>query len=168
MFFITFADSCKANLLLKVGMHTSAHATGLSWIHNMIKAIWEFKWKGDPHQHVHAMDGDDGDDTEPRCAQGQSSTHKGAEHIFMICWEVTVSTRPSILCVTHQMSCKKRNYSVGWTVSFEMMNYKWYLMVLGQYMTILKVSRSQGLKVSRSQGLKVSRGRPIGSQGVKG
>ena len=29
-------------------------------------------------------------------------------------------TRPSILCVTHQM-----------------MNYKWYLMVLGQYMTIL-------------------------------
>ena len=29
-------------------------------------------------------------------------------------------TRPSILCVTHQM-----------------MNYKWYLMVLGQYMMIL-------------------------------
>ena len=29
-------------------------------------------------------------------------------------------TRPSILCVTHQM-----------------MNYKWYLMLLGQYMTIL-------------------------------
>ena len=29
-------------------------------------------------------------------------------------------TRPSILCVTHQM-----------------MNYKWYLMVPGQYMTIL-------------------------------
>ena len=29
-------------------------------------------------------------------------------------------TRPSILCVTHQM-----------------MNYKWYLIVLGQYMTIL-------------------------------
>merc|ERR1711978_716945 len=30
------------------------------------------------------------------------------------------NARPSILCVTHQM-----------------MNYKWYLMVLGQYMTIL-------------------------------
>ena len=29
-------------------------------------------------------------------------------------------TRPSILCVSHQM-----------------MNYKWYLMVLGQYMMIL-------------------------------
>ena len=70
--------------------------------------------------------------------------------------ENTWGTRPSILCVTHQMSSKKRNYSVGWTVHYEMMNYKWYLMVLGQYMTILKVSRSQGLKVSRSQGLKVS------------
>ena len=32
-----------------------------------------------------------------------------------------------------------------------MMNYKWYLMVLGQYMTILKVSRSQGLKVIMGQ-----------------
>ena len=31
-----------------------------------------------------------------------------------------METRPSILCVTHQM-----------------MNYKWYLMVLDQYMTIL-------------------------------
>ena len=41
------------------------------------------------------------------------------------------------LCVTHQMSRKKRNYSVDWTVPYEMMNYKWYLMVLGQYMTIL-------------------------------
>ena len=36
-------------------------------------------------------------------------------------WQgVKVFTRPSILCVTHQM-----------------MNYKWYLMLLGQYMTIL-------------------------------
>ena len=32
-------------------------------------------------------------------------------------------TRPSILCVTHQMSCKMRNYSVGWTVPYRMMNY---------------------------------------------
>ena len=48
-----------------------------------------------------------------------------------------IKTRPSILCVTHQMSCKKRDYSVDWTVPYEMMNYKWYLMVLGQYMTIL-------------------------------
>ena len=49
----------------------------------------------------------------------------------------TTETRPSILCVTHQMSRKKRNYSIGRTVPFEMMNFKWYLMVLGQYMTIL-------------------------------
>ena len=47
------------------------------------------------------------------------------------------STRLSILCVTHQMSRKKRDYSVGLTVPYKMMNYKWYLMVLGQYMTIL-------------------------------
>ena len=46
-------------------------------------------------------------------------------------------TRPSILCVTHRMSRKKRDYSVDWPVPYEMMNYKWYLMVLGQYMTIL-------------------------------
>ena len=44
-------------------------------------------------------------------------------------------TRSSILCVTHQVSRKKRNYSVGWTVPYEMMNNKWYLIVLGQYMT---------------------------------
>ena len=48
-----------------------------------------------------------------------------------------IYTRPSILCVTHQMSRKKRNYSVGWKVPYEMMNYKWYLMVLDQCMTIL-------------------------------
>ena len=45
--------------------------------------------------------------------------------------------RPSILCVTHEMSHTKRNHSVGWTVLYEMMYYKWYLMVLSQYMTIL-------------------------------
>ena len=45
-----------------------------------------------------------------------------------------LKTRPSILCVTHQMSRKKRNDSVGWTVPYEMMNYKRYLMVLGQYL----------------------------------
>ena len=74
-------------------------------------------------------------------------------------------TRPSILCVTHQMSRKKRNYSVDWTVPYEMMNYKWYLMVLDQYMTILdglRVSKSQGLMVSKSQAPKVSR-----YQGIK-
>ena len=49
----------------------------------------------------------------------------------------TIKTRPIILCVTYQMRRKKRNYSVGQTVSYEMMNYKWYLMVLGQYMMIL-------------------------------
>ena len=52
-------------------------------------------------------------------------------------WWWCEKTRPSILCVTHQMSRKKRDYSVDWTVPYEMMNYKWYLMVLGQYMTIL-------------------------------
>ena len=65
-------------------------------------------------------------------------------------------TRPSILCVTHQM-----------------VNYKWYLMVLGQYMTILaglRVSKSQGLMVSKSQAPKVSRYQGIKasrSQGLK-
>ena len=47
---------------------------------------------------------------------------------------LSVKTRLSILCVTHQMSRKKRNYSA---VPQTMMNYKWYLMVLGQYMMIL-------------------------------
>merc|ERR1711994_177274 len=44
------------------------------------------------------------------------------------------STRPSILCVTHQMNHKRRNYSA---VPYEMMNYKWYQQVLGQYKAIL-------------------------------
>ena len=48
-----------------------------------------------------------------------------------------VETRPSILCVTHQMSRKKRNHSVDWTLPYAMMNYKCYLMVLGQYMMIV-------------------------------
>ena len=33
-------------------------------------------------------------------------------------------TRPSILCVTHQMSCENRSDLVGSTVRCEMMNYK--------------------------------------------
>ena len=45
-------------------------------------------------------------------------------HVKRSCFLIIVMnimiTRPSILCVTHQM-----------------MNYKWYLMVLGQYMTVL-------------------------------
>ena len=49
----------------------------------------------------------------------------------------TLVTRPSILCVTHQMSRKMRIFQVDWTVPFWMIYYKWYLMVLGQYMTIL-------------------------------
>ena len=32
-------------------------------------------------------------------------------------------TRPSILCVTHQINHKRRNYSA---VPYEMMNHKWY------------------------------------------
>ena len=32
--------------------------------------------------------------------------------------------RPSILWVTHQMSLKKRNDPVRWTVRYKMMNYK--------------------------------------------
>ena len=53
-------------------------------------------------------------------------THNGTiwQHWTMI----MIITRPSILCVTHQMSRKKRNYSVGWTVPYKMMNYKWCLM----------------------------------------
>ena len=55
---------------------------------------------------------------------------------FLLCY---------ISCKLDQVYCawlikwaiKKRNYSVDWTVPYEMMNYKWYLMVLGQYMTIL-------------------------------
>ena len=39
-----------------------------------------------------------------------------------------------MLCVTHQMNHKRRNYSV---VPYEMMNYKWYQQVLGQYKAIL-------------------------------
>ena len=42
-------------------------------------------------------------------------------------------TRPSILCVTHQMNHKKRNYSA---LPYEIMNYKWYQQVLGQYKAI--------------------------------
>ena len=41
-------------------------------------------------------------------------------------WKKTEETRPNILCVTHQMNRKKRDYSVDWTVPYEMMNYKWY------------------------------------------
>ena len=39
--------------------------------------------------------------------------------------------------MTHKISRKKRNFSIGLTVPYEMMNYKWYLMILGQYMRIL-------------------------------
>ena len=52
-------------------------------------------------------------------------------------------SRPSILCVTRQLSHKKRNYPIGSTVPHEMMHYEvvlgqymayigWYLVVLGQ------------------------------------
>ena len=40
-------------------------------------------------------------------------------------------TRPSILCVTHQMSRKKRNHSVGSTVSSQMINCKYKLALDG-------------------------------------
>ena len=43
-------------------------------------------------------------------------------------------TRPSILCVTHQMNHKTGNYSA---LPYEMINYKWYQQVLGQYKVIL-------------------------------
>ena len=33
-----------------------------------------------------------------------------------------IQTRPSRPCVTHQISCKKRSYSIGWTVPHKMMN----------------------------------------------
>ena len=65
-----------------------------------------------------------------------------------------MQTRPSILCVTHQMSRKKRKDPVGSTVRCALFNYKvdrlvldgtgsvygdtgWYLMVLGHYKLVL-------------------------------
>ena len=51
--------------------------------------------------------------------------------------KITFKLDQVLLCVTHKMSRKKRSYSVGGTLPYEVMNYKWYLMVLGQYMTIL-------------------------------
>ena len=59
--------------------------------------------------------------------------------------------RESILCVTHQMSRKRRNYSVGWTVPHEIMNYEvapdgtgsvyddtgWYLISLSWHILVL-------------------------------
>ena len=42
--------------------------------------------------------------------------------------------KPSILSLTHQMSCKKKSYSVGlWLISY----ISWYLMVLDQYTVLL-------------------------------
>ena len=40
--------------------------------------------------------------------------------------EVTLNeeTRPSIMCVAHQMVRKKRKDPVGWTMRYEMINYK--------------------------------------------
>ena len=38
------------------------------------------------------------------------------------------------MCVTYQMNHKRRNYSA---VPYEMINYKWYQQVLGQYKAIL-------------------------------
>ena len=48
---------------------------------------------------------------------------------------MVMGTKPSIPYVIYQMSSKKRNYSVGSTVPYGMMNYRWYQ--LGQYMAIL-------------------------------
>ena len=48
----------------------------------------------------------------------------------------TNRTRPSILCVTHEMIRKKRNYSVGWTVPHEMMNIRgtwWHWVSISWY-----------------------------------
>ena len=62
------------------------------------------------------------------------------------------------MCVTHQMSRKKRHYSVGSTVPYERKNYKWYLMVLGQYMTILAGTWSVKLVLLGITWYRVSKG----------
>ena len=64
---------------------------------------------------------------------------------FLLRKKVAKSARPSVLCVTHQMSSKNTNYVVGSTVRYGMMNYKvsvygvtgWYFVVLGQYGAVL-------------------------------
>ena len=55
-----------------------------------------------------------------------------------------LKTRPSILCVTHQMVHKNRNYLVGLTLRNEMMDYKvipvgtlWYWISVWQYWLVL-------------------------------
>ena len=59
--------------------------------------------------------------------------------------------------MTHKISRKKRNFSIGLTVPYEMMNYKWYLMILGQYMTILagtwSVYVGTGITIRSAKGL---------------
>ena len=47
-----------------------------------------------------------------------------------------LKTRPSMLCLTHQISCKKRNYLFGW---WHINDISWYLMVLGQYKLVLLI-----------------------------
>ena len=90
----------------------------LFWVTPSFAILWNFKYC---NQQFSCWDRDD-----------------EAEHLFGASLATKIAqTRPSILCVTHQMSRKKRDYSVDWTVPYLMMNYKWYLMVLGQYITIV-------------------------------
>ena len=70
-----------------------------------------------------------------------------AIHFLFISLNHNEKTRPSILCVTPQMSRKKRNYSVGWTVPLRWwiisgnrwywVSIRWYWLVLGQYKLVL-------------------------------
>ena len=69
-----------------------------------------------------------------RCVTSSKSSNTFGNSCY---FALSVKTRLSILCVTHQMSRKKRNYSVGGTLPYEMMKCKWYLVVLCQHMTIL-------------------------------
>ena len=56
----------------------------------------------------------------------------------------TCLPRPSILCVTHQMSRKNRNYLVGSALPYEMINHQmltvgtsWYWVSMGRYWFVL-------------------------------
>ena len=62
---------------------------------------------------------------------------------------ILVKTRPSILCVTHQMRRKKGKDPVGSTLRYEMLNHKvipigtwWYLVSIQRYWLVLGSTRS--------------------------
>ena len=69
--------------------------------------------------------------------------------LIYFCWEGIRKTRPSILCVTHQMRRKKGKDPVGFTLRYEMLNHKvipigtwWYLVSIQRYWLVLGSTRS--------------------------